>query len=230
MHNAVPGGLAGAVLVVIVVLGLGVVHRHHGAGQDARLLPGLQPEDAGGGLLAAADEAVGIVLALAPQQVDQVPAVVNDDVGAALEGFGQVVLIFLGGGAVDAEGLYSQAGKAGSHVVLGGQRVGAGEVDLRTPLGEHIAQVGGFGLQMDGHGHPQAPEGLLLFKAGLNLRQGGHKVPDPLDFSPAGLGQGHVFHNAHNRFLFSCRLGHTQQKKAPEGNLARRTAALPYRC
>ena len=47
VHDGIPNRLAGAVLVVIVVLGLGVVHRHHGAGQDALPLPGLEAQDAG---------------------------------------------------------------------------------------------------------------------------------------------------------------------------------------
>ena len=41
VHDGVPGGLPGAVLVVVVVLRLGIVHRHHGAGEDTRPLPGV---------------------------------------------------------------------------------------------------------------------------------------------------------------------------------------------
>ena len=139
VHDAVPDGLAGAVLVVIVVLGLGVVHGHHGAGQDAVLLAGLQAEDAGGGLLAAADEVAGVLFTLAAQQVDEVPAVVNDDVGAALERLDEVHFILLGRSAVDAKGLHAQAGETGGHVVLGGEGVGAGQAHLRSALAEDVA-------------------------------------------------------------------------------------------
>ena len=166
-------------------------------------LLGLQAEDAGGGLLAAPHEAVGVFLTLAPQQVDQVAAVVDDDVGVALEGLGEMVLILLGGGPVDSKGLHPQGCQAGGHVVLGGQGVGAGQIDLCAAFGQNIAQVGGLGLQVDGHRHPQAFKGLLLLEAGLDLGQGRHEVPDPLDLSPAGLGQGHIFHNAHRFVSFS---------------------------
>ena len=40
-------------------------------------------------------------------------------------------------------------------------------------LPQHQAQVGGLGLQVDGHRHPQAGEGLLLLEAGLNAAQAG---------------------------------------------------------
>ena len=197
VHDAVPDRLPGAVFVVIIMLGLGVVDRHHGAGQDARLLPGLQTKDAGGGLLTAADQAVRVRLALAPQQVDQVPAVINDQVGVALQGLREVLLVLLRAGPVDAKGLHPHGRQAGGHVILGGQGVGTGQIDFRAPLLEHIAQVGGLCLQMDRHRHTEPLKGFLPQKPGLNLRQRGHKVPDPLNLFPAGFRQRGIFNNAH---------------------------------
>ena len=223
VHDAVPGGLAGAVLVVVVVLGLGVVDRHHGAGQDAVLFPGLQSEDAGGGLLTAADEAVGVLLALAAQQVDEVAAVVDDDVGVALEGLHQVLLILLGRCAVDAEGLHTHGGQTGRHVILGGQGVGAGQVDLSAALGQDVAQVCGLGFQVDGDRHAHALEGLLFNKAGLDLGQGGHMVPDPVNLSAAGLGQVHIFDNAHSTFTSS--LIDRHKKRLPKGTVLANSGA-----
>ena len=86
VHDGVPDGLAGAVLVVVVVLALGVVDVHHWEGQLPCLGPGLEPMDAGGGLLAAADEPVGQLLVLAGQQIHQVAAVVNDQIRVAGQG------------------------------------------------------------------------------------------------------------------------------------------------
>ena len=197
VHDGVPNRLAGAVLVVIVVLGLGVVDGHHGAGQNALPLPGLKAQDAGGGLLAAADEVLAQVGALAAQQVDQIAAVIHHQMGLELEGLDEEVLILLPHGAVDAESLHAHVGQSGGHVVLGGQGVGAGEAHLRPALGEHIAQVGGLGLQVDGHRHPQAGEGLLLLEAGLNAAQGGHEVPHPVDLPAAGRGQVLILYNTH---------------------------------
>ena len=87
MHDTVPHRLSGAVLVVVVVLGLGVVHRHHGERHGTRLLPGPETEDAGSGLFTAADDAVGVLFAPPSEQPHQVAAVVDDDVGVALERF-----------------------------------------------------------------------------------------------------------------------------------------------
>ena len=56
VHDGVPHGLAGAVLIVVVVLALGVVDVHHGERQLAGGGPGLEAVDAGGGLLTAADD------------------------------------------------------------------------------------------------------------------------------------------------------------------------------
>ena len=185
MHDGVPGGLAGAVLVVVVVLGLGVVHRHHGAGQDARLLPGPQAVDAGGGLLTAADEPVPVLGALAPQQLNQVASVVHNQVGAALQGLCQQIFIALHIHSVDPEGLYPQPGHGGGHVVLGGQGVAAGEVDVCAPLPQHQPQIGRLGLQVDGDGDGQPGEGLLPAEPLLNAAESGHEVPHPLDFPQA---------------------------------------------
>ena len=197
MHDGVPGGLAGAVLVVVVVLGLGVVDGHHGAGQDALPLPGVEAVDAGGGLLAAADEPVTVLGALAPQEVDQIAAVVHNQVRTALQGLHQEVLILLHVHAVDAVGIHTGVGHGGGHIVLGGQGVAAGEVDLGSPLPEDQAQVGCLGLQMDGYGDGQSRERLFPAKSLLNAAEGGHKIPYPLNFLMARRGQRHVFHNTH---------------------------------
>ena len=198
MHNGVPGGLAGAVLVIVVVLGLGVVHCHHGTGQDALPLPGVEPVDAGGGLLTAADETVAVLGALAPQQVDEVAAVVHDQVGPALQSLNEEVLVLLHVHPVDPVGVHPQVGHGGGHIVLGGQGVAAGEVYVGAALPEDQPQIGGLGLQVDGHGDGQPREGLLPAEALLNAAEGGHEVPHPLDLLASRGGQRHILYNTHN--------------------------------
>ena len=179
------------------MLGLGVVDGHHGAGQNALPLPGLKAQDAGGGLLAAADEVLAQVGALAAQQVDQIAAVIHHQMGLELEGLDEEVLILLPHGAVDAESLHAHVGQSGGHVVLGGQGVGAGEAHLRPALGEHIAQVGGLGLQMDRNSGGQPGKGLFPAEPLLDAGQGRHEIPHPADLLMARWGQGHIFHDAH---------------------------------
>ena len=197
MQDAVPHGLTGAVLIIIVVLGLGVVHRHHGTGQAALPLPGLQPQDAGGGLLAAAQEAVPILRAVPADEVYQVSPVVDEDVGTAFQRLPQEAVVPRRVHAVDTEGLHPQGGDPRRHVVLGGQRVGTGEEDLRSALFQHQGQVRGLGLQMHGNGDALPRKGLFPLKTGLDPRKGGHEIPHPADLLPSGLRQRRVLDDAH---------------------------------
>ena len=98
---------------------------------------------------------------------------------------------------MDAVGVHAGVGHGGGYVVLGGQGVAAGEVDLGAPLPEDQAQIGGLGLQMDRDGDGQPGEGLFLAEPLLNSAEGGHEIPHPLDFLMARGGQGHVFYNTH---------------------------------
>ena len=198
VHNGVPGRLAGTVFVVVVVLGLGVVHRHHGAGQDARLLPGDKAVDAGCGLLTAADEPLAQIGTAPAQQRDEVTAVVHDEVGTALQGLYQQVLVLLGGNAVNAVGIHTQVGHGGGHIVLGRQGITAGEMHIGSALPQNQPQVGGLGLQMDRYGDSQSGKGLFLAETLLNAAEGRHKIPHPLDLLQARGGQGHIFYNTHS--------------------------------
>ena len=120
VHDGGHDRLAGAVFVVIVVLGLGIVDGHHGAGKDTLPFPRLQAQDAGGSLLTAANEAVAQLLAAAADEVDEIAAVVHDQVGVARQGFHQQVFVLLRSDAVDAIGIHAHAGDACGHIVLSG--------------------------------------------------------------------------------------------------------------
>ena len=180
------------------MLGLGVVDGHHGAGENARLLPGVEAVDAGGGLLTAAHEPLAVGGALVAQQGDEVAAVVHDEVGTALQGLHQQVLVALHVHAVDAEGLHAQISHGSGHVILGGQGVAAGEIHLGAALPQHQTQVGGLGLQVDRDGDGEALKGLFSAEALLNAAEGGHEVPHPLDLLMARGGQGHILDNTHD--------------------------------
>ncbi len=83
--DTVPNALAGAVAVIEHVLAVGIVYHDHreaqrtGSGHDA------QAVNAGRCLLAAADNAGDEVCKLLVHEVDEVAAVVNDNIGADLE-------------------------------------------------------------------------------------------------------------------------------------------------
>ena len=116
----------------------------------------------------------------------------------ALQALCQQILIALHIHPVDAEGLHPQLRHGGGHIVLGGEGVAAGEIDLRTALPKDQPQVGGLGLQMDRHGDSQSGKGLFLAETLLNAAEGGHKITHPLDLLQARGGQGHIFYNTHS--------------------------------
>ncbi len=109
---------------------------------------------------------------LPPSRMDQVAPVVHDQVGAALQGLRQQVLIPRHVHPVDPIGVHPQLGHGGGHVVLGGQGVAAGEMDVGAPLPEDQTQVGGLGLQVDGDGDGQPLKGLLPAEALLDAATG----------------------------------------------------------
>ena len=95
IHDRGPDRLAGAVFVVVIVLGLCVIDGHHRAGEDTLALTRPQAVDSGRGLFTAADEIVGAVPAAASQQIDQIASVIHDEVRMAGKGRRQQIFIFL---------------------------------------------------------------------------------------------------------------------------------------
>jgi hypothetical protein len=82
-------------------------HSHHRTGQNPRLFPRAKTQNAGCGFFAAADQPLSKVPAFAGKQLDQIAAVVNDEVRTAGEGFDQQLLVFLPGDTVHSEGLHT---------------------------------------------------------------------------------------------------------------------------
>ncbi len=134
VHDRGPDRLAGPVLVVVVVLRLRVVDRHHRAGKDPLALARLQAVNAGRGLLAAADEAVRVFSAFSAEEAHKVAAVVDDEVRMAGEGLRKELLVLFRGDAVFSERLNAHLRDRRRDVILRRERVAAGEVDFRAAL------------------------------------------------------------------------------------------------
>src|SRR5579864_5923714 len=119
-NHAVHGGLPGAVAVVEQVLGGGVVNRDDGVAQHAFLGHGAQPDDAGGGFLGAADNAIGNVQTLGEHAGHQVGAIIHGDVRLVVESGGDVAVVGVVVLALDGEYRNAEiAHQAGGHIVLG---------------------------------------------------------------------------------------------------------------
>ena len=151
------------------MLCLGIVDCHHWAWQNALALTGLQAMDTRRGLLAAADELVCVLLASPTEQIDQVAAVIDDEVRMAGKRLCQQIFIFFRADTVLAECLYSHFRNCRSHVILCGQRITACEINFSAALLEHQTQICGLGLKVNGDSNAHAFERLLFFELLLDL-------------------------------------------------------------
>ena len=168
------------------MLAVGVVDIHDGKLQLACALAGAEPVDTCCGLFAAADQPVGKRLAVTVQQFGKVATVVNDEVRMAGERFAQVPVILLRVRAVvgvDREALRCQRR---CNVVLRGEGIAAGDVNLGAACVQDLAQIRGLGFKVDRHGDSHAAERLRPRKLLPDGVQNRHVGPDPVDLIPPG--------------------------------------------
>ena len=196
-HDGVPDALARAVAVVEEVLAVGVVDLDHGEGQQPRVMELAYPVYAARRLLAAAYDAAAQLREAGAHGLQQVAAVVDDDVRPVAQDVFDVAEILLLARAVDRVDLYAAGGEGRGDVVLCGERIGAGDVHLRAAGGEHAAEVGRLGLQVYRKGDFHAGKGLFPGEVGLYAAQDGHIAPHPVYLQLAGRGQGYVFYLVH---------------------------------
>ena len=201
VHDGVPHGLARAVLVVIIMLALRIVDVHHREGQHPGAGAGVQAVDAGRRLLRAAEQVFAQMRIVPAQQVQQVAAVVDDEIRAARERLDEQAAVFRCVHAVHGIGLHAHGRKARRHVVLRGQGIAARGMHLRAACRKAEREEGRFGLHVDGNGDLLPGEGLFALKARTDRHKGGHKILHPADLHPAGLGKGHIADMAHGDFL-----------------------------
>ena len=185
VHDRCPYRLTRAILVIIIMLRLRIVDGHHRAGQDSFLLPGFQSMDSRCGLLTASDQAVCIFAAFASEQIDEVTAVIYDEVRMAGERLGQEIFVFLRGYAVFAIRLDAHLRNGRCHVILCRERVTAGQIYFRAALCENQTEVGSLSLQMHGDRDAESLERFRLFELLLNTRKSRHEGAYPLNLFSA---------------------------------------------
>ena len=169
------------------MLAVCVIDQHHGELQLAGGVHGPQAQDAGSGFLAAANYVLKQLGVFVMQGGYQVSPVVNDDVGANLQHFPDIIEILFLVTAVYGKHVQSFVNQGGGYVVLGAQRVGAGDVHLGATGGQHLAEVGRLGLQMHAQGHLEALERLRFLKILLNAVQERHMGAHPAKFELAAF-------------------------------------------
>ena len=172
---------------------VGVVHQHHRERKLAGRIHGLEPQDAGGGLLAAADHVRKQLRELLVQGGHQVSAVVDDDIRADFQHPADVLEVFLLRTAVDGKDVQAFVHQRGGDVVLRAQGVGARDVHIGPTGCQHLAQMGGLGLQMHAQGHLEALERLRPLEILLDSVQQGHVAAHPAQFELPAFPQVDIF-------------------------------------
>ena len=196
--DAVEGGLAGAVVVVEEVLGVGVVDVEDGVAQRAVCLHGLESHHAGGGLLRAANHTRKFVGEAGVQRGVEVCAVVHNDLGVGGDDCVDVALVGLGvlaGDGVDIDAVVLD--QRGGGVVLGGQRVGGAQGHLGAGCHQGAHEVGGLRGDVHAGTDAHALERLLCVEALLDAGEHGHVACRPLDAGLTGLGERDVLDIGH---------------------------------
>ena len=183
------------------MLALRIVDVHHREGQHPGAGAGVQAVDAGRRLLRAAEQVFAQMRIVPAQQVQQVAAVVDDEIRAARERLDEQAAVFRCVHAVHGIGLHAHGRKARRHVVLRGQGIAARGMHLRAACRKAEREKGRFGLHVDGNGDLLPGKGLFALKARADRHKGGHKILHPADLHPAGLGKGHIADMAHGDFL-----------------------------
>ena len=168
------------------MLGRRVVDCDHGNPQLTLGGERLETDDPGRGLLGRTDDLE--VTPLGVEELGEVGAVVHGHGRPIVEHRVEMLVVGLGGLAADGVDRDALGHQGGSHVVLGGQRVGSGEERLRTavPQGQH--QVGRLRGDVETGGDDMPFQRTLLEEALADGRQDGHPAPCPLD--PAGPHRG----------------------------------------
>jgi len=174
--------------VVEVPLHWGVVHRDNREREFPVAGHRPQPVDAGRRLLASAKDIGKAVSPSGVEPVDQVHAVVDDDLGVRIEHpiDGRVVLVgrySTPGVAVDARDLIKGTG----HVVLRAERVAPRDVDAGSSGRECLDKARGLRLHVERHPMWIPFNGWLSRNSRAIGGENGHVLPRPRDLLFPGI-------------------------------------------
>ena len=183
--DRVPNGLAGAEAVVEQALHSRVVDGKHRKRQLATVSAPSQAGDARRCFLAAAEDAVH---AVEMENVDQVPAVVEDKVRANRERFPKVPCVLLRRSAPTGVDLYTVLYcQCPRYVILRGQRVASRDGDARSAVPQEQSKTSCLGFEMNAHGNSPSPERLFAPELAAQSREEGHVASRPFDLRPSLL-------------------------------------------
>ena len=156
------------------MLAVGFVDHDHREAQLARAIHCLQAVDTGRCLLAAADDLRDEVGILRVHEVDQVAAVINNNIGRGFKHRAQAAFVF-----------------------LHGERIRAGNIHLCSTHFHDAAEVSGFRLEMHRQSDSQPRERLCAAEILADAAQNGHVSLHPFDFHLTRRRKSYIFYSAH---------------------------------
>jgi len=160
--DRVPHRLTGAVAVIEQMFAVGTVDGNDRQAQQELFLERHGPQHTGGGFLAHTQDPAKQLGADGMQAMDQIPAVIDDDMGSTVQHLVDVLQIGLVRSAmmgVDPQPISSQC--RGS-LVTGGQRIASGDGNLCPTGSQHGGQVGCLGFEVDRDSHTHTGKRLAL--------------------------------------------------------------------
>jgi len=168
------------VAIVERALGARLVDREHGAAERPLVLEPAKPDQPGGGLLGASDQAVEQLAAELVGGDLQIRAIVHRHPRIALERRAHVLGVRRQGLAAPAPDFHAVVvHERGGHVVLDGQRVGRAQRWDRAPVAQRQQQVGGLGGDVQARRDPDSLERALGPEPLADLREHGHLLAGP---------------------------------------------------
>ena len=180
-HDAIPGGLAGTVTVIKQILAVSIINGNHRKCQMTCCSQSLQTMYAGGGFLATAHQVRNQVTTFAVQHINQIAAVINNQLRFALQSFAQIHIIFFVGAAMGCENSYAAVNQCCGNFVLSGKRVAAGNNNISACVLQYKCQISGFCFQVNGYDHVDALERLSFAVFIVQMVQQGHIFLCPRD-------------------------------------------------
>ena len=93
-------------------------------------------------------------------------------------------MVFFRGAAVGGVDGHAAFAERGAYVVLGGEGIAARRKDVGAALMQHLGQIGGLGLQMNGDGHLQPFQRAVAPQVLRYAIQHRHVAAGPFDLLP----------------------------------------------
>ena len=173
-HNGSPGRLTGTVTVIEEMFAIGVVHRDHGEVQFVFGRHGAKTVETRRCFFTAADDIFQQFPLVMMKNVNEVTAVINDELRFVFQRCEDAGVIKFRVGAVNPENMDPEIGKCSGDIILSGKRIAAGQSHFGAHFLQCQSKATGFRLDMETDIDPHPGKGFFVFIAFNKQIQYGH--------------------------------------------------------